>query len=64
MTIPFDPKEPWSGSVISREPDTDVEMMTHIALTSLRGPPRRYCITTYRASPDLESGEPHMVAAP
>jgi hypothetical protein len=35
MTIPFDPKEPWSGSVISREPDTDVEMMTHIALTSL-----------------------------
>jgi hypothetical protein len=35
MTIPFDPTEPWSGSVIGSEPDTDVEMMAHIALTSL-----------------------------
>jgi hypothetical protein len=35
VTIPFDPAEPWSGSVIGSEPDTGVEMMAHIALTSL-----------------------------
>jgi hypothetical protein len=35
IMIPFDPMEPWSGSVIGSEPDTDVEMMAHIALTSL-----------------------------
>jgi hypothetical protein len=35
MTIPFDPMEPWSGSIIGSEPDTDVEMMAQIALTSL-----------------------------
>jgi hypothetical protein len=35
VTIPFDPTELWSGSVIGSEPDTDVEMMAHIALTSL-----------------------------
>jgi hypothetical protein len=33
--IPFDPTEPWSGSVIGNEPDTGVELMAHIALTSL-----------------------------
>jgi hypothetical protein len=33
--IPFNPTEPWSGSVIGSEPNTDVEMMAHIALTSL-----------------------------
>jgi hypothetical protein len=35
MTIPFNPTEPWSGSVIGSEPDTNVELMAHIALTSL-----------------------------
>jgi hypothetical protein len=35
VMIPFDPMELWSGSVISSEPDTDVEMMAHMALTSL-----------------------------
>jgi hypothetical protein len=35
VTIPFDPMEPWSGSVISSEPDTDIELIAHIALTSL-----------------------------
>jgi hypothetical protein len=35
VTIPFDPVKPWSGSVIGSEPDTGVEMMTHITLTSL-----------------------------
>jgi hypothetical protein len=35
MTIPFDPTEPWSGSIINSEPDTGVEMMAHIALTYL-----------------------------
>jgi hypothetical protein len=33
--IPFDPTEPWSGFIIGSEPDTGVEMMAHIALTSL-----------------------------
>jgi hypothetical protein len=35
MTIPFDSVEPWLGSIIGSEPDTDVEMIAHIALTSL-----------------------------
>jgi hypothetical protein len=35
MMIPFDLTKPWSGSVISSELDTGVEMMAHIALTSL-----------------------------
>jgi hypothetical protein len=35
VTIPFDPTEPWSGSIISSKPNTGVEMMVHIALTSL-----------------------------
>jgi hypothetical protein len=35
VTISFDPKEPWSGSVIDSEPDTSIELMVHIALTSL-----------------------------
>jgi hypothetical protein len=35
MTIPFDLTEPCSGSIISSEPDTNVELMAHIALTSL-----------------------------
>jgi hypothetical protein len=35
MKIPFNPTEPWSGSIISSKPDTAVEMMAHIALTSL-----------------------------
>jgi hypothetical protein len=35
VMIPFDPTEPWSGSVIGSKPDTDVELMVHIALTSL-----------------------------
>jgi hypothetical protein len=33
--IPFDPTEPWSGSIIGSEPDTSVELMAHMALTSL-----------------------------
>jgi hypothetical protein len=35
MTIPFDPARPWSGSIIDSEADTGIEMMVHIALTSL-----------------------------
>jgi hypothetical protein len=35
VMIPFDPARPWSGSVIDSEPDTGIEMMAHIALTSL-----------------------------
>jgi hypothetical protein len=35
VMIPFDPMEPWLGSIISSEPDTGVELMAHIALTSL-----------------------------
>jgi hypothetical protein len=33
--IPFDPSEPWSGSIISSEPDTGIEVMVHSTLTSL-----------------------------
>jgi hypothetical protein len=35
VTITFDPTEPWSGSIIGSEPDTGVELMVHIAITSL-----------------------------
>jgi hypothetical protein len=35
VMIPFDPAQPWSGFVIGSEPDTSVEMMAHIAFTSL-----------------------------
>jgi hypothetical protein len=35
VTIPLDPIEPWSGSVIDSKPDTGVDRMAHIALTSL-----------------------------
>jgi hypothetical protein len=35
MMIPFDPTEPWSRSIIDSAPDTSIEMMDHIALTSL-----------------------------
>jgi hypothetical protein len=35
MMISFDPIELWLGSVIGSKPDTGVEMMVHIALTSL-----------------------------
>jgi hypothetical protein len=35
VMIPFDPTELWSGSIIGSEPDTGIEMMVHIALTSL-----------------------------
>jgi hypothetical protein len=34
-TIPFDPTELWSGFIIGSELDTGVELMAHIALTSL-----------------------------
>jgi hypothetical protein len=35
MMIPFDPMEPWLGSIIGSEPDTSVELMARITLTSL-----------------------------
>jgi hypothetical protein len=35
VMIPFDPARPWSGSIIDSEPDTGIEMMAHITLTSL-----------------------------
>jgi hypothetical protein len=35
MTIPIDPLEPWSGSVIGSEPNTAIEIMAHTALTYL-----------------------------
>jgi hypothetical protein len=35
VMIPFNPTEPWSGTVIGSEPDTGMEMMAHITLTSL-----------------------------
>jgi hypothetical protein len=33
--IVFDHTEPWSGSVVGSEPNTGVELIAHIALTSL-----------------------------
>jgi hypothetical protein len=33
--IPFNPTESWSGSIIGSEPDTGIELMAHMALTSL-----------------------------
>jgi hypothetical protein len=35
VAIPFNPTEPWSGFIIGSEPDTGVELMAHVALTSL-----------------------------
>jgi hypothetical protein len=35
VMIPFDSMKPWSRFIIGSEPDTSVEMMAHIALTSL-----------------------------
>jgi hypothetical protein len=35
VTIPIDPLEPWSGSVIASEPNTAIETMAHTALTYL-----------------------------
>jgi hypothetical protein len=35
VMISFDPTEPWSGSIIDSEPDTSVELMAPMALTSL-----------------------------
>jgi predicted RNase H-like nuclease (RuvC/YqgF family) len=35
VTIPLDPVQPWSRSIVGSEPDTSVEMMAHITLTSL-----------------------------
>jgi hypothetical protein len=35
MMIPFDPMELWSGSVIGSELNTGIDLMAHIALTSL-----------------------------
>jgi hypothetical protein len=32
VMIPFDPMEPWSGSIIGSEPDTGVEMIVHITV--------------------------------
>jgi hypothetical protein len=33
VMVPIDPLEPWSGSVITSEPNTAVEMMAYAALT-------------------------------
>jgi hypothetical protein len=35
MMIPFNPTEPWLGPIIGSGPDTGIELMAHIALTSL-----------------------------
>jgi hypothetical protein len=47
VTIPFDPIEPWSGSIIGSEPDTSVELMAHVSLTSLC----EDCLTAIAALP-------------
>jgi hypothetical protein len=35
VVVPFDPIEPWSGSIINSKLDTTVEMMAHVTHTSL-----------------------------
>jgi hypothetical protein len=35
VMIPFNPTESWSGSIIGSEPDTGIELMAPMALTSL-----------------------------
>jgi hypothetical protein len=35
LMIPLDPVEPWTGTIIGSEPNTTVEQMTSVALTSL-----------------------------
>jgi hypothetical protein len=35
VTIPFAPMKPWSGSIIGSKPDIGIELMAHMALTSL-----------------------------
>jgi hypothetical protein len=35
VTIPFDQKDLWMGTLIINEPDTTVEQTAHVALTSL-----------------------------
>jgi hypothetical protein len=44
VTMPFDPTEPWSRSLIGSEPDTSIEMMAHIALTS---PLLQHCLSRF-----------------
>jgi hypothetical protein len=50
VMIPFNPTEPWSGSVITSEPDTGVEMMAHIALTPCTrtaSPLQQHCLSRF-----------------
>jgi cell division protein FtsB len=35
VMIPLNPAEPWTGTVVSNEPDTTVEQIAHITLTAL-----------------------------
>jgi hypothetical protein len=35
MMIPFDQEDPWMWTVVGSKPDTTVEKMAHVALTSL-----------------------------
>jgi hypothetical protein len=44
VTIPFDPAEPWSGFIIGSDPDTGVEMMVHLTLTS---PLLQHCLSRF-----------------
>jgi hypothetical protein len=49
MMIPFDPMQPLSGSIIGTEPNTAVEMMAHVALTSLH----EDCLAATAAMPSV-----------
>jgi hypothetical protein len=35
VMIPLNPAHSWPGSIVGSKPDTGIEMMVHIALTSL-----------------------------
>jgi hypothetical protein len=49
MMIPFDPMMSWMGTFVGSEPDTTVEQMAHVALTSLCE--SRIAATTVMPSP-------------
>jgi hypothetical protein len=44
VMIPLDPMHPWSGSIVGSEPNTGVEMMADIALTSQL---QRHCLSRF-----------------
>jgi hypothetical protein len=45
VMIPFNPTELWLGFIIGSEPDTNVELMAHMALTA--SPLLQHCLSCF-----------------